>query len=588
MKMKNYEVTIMSDKRVLSGKPSVDRPWMQYYPDMLMQMIKEPNCTINEYLRNCCPGMDVDAIHYYGENISWKTVFEQADKTARALKAIGFGEGDQIPVYLRLVPEFLYLLLGAEKIGASVLCRDNTVEENVEAARKAKAKVIIAHDFMSNKEMHEFLDNSEVEKIVLLSPVHSGSRDEMPAHVQACLNDCYPSKCAAGSAVVTWDEFISQGETYTGTVEVPADIKRPLFRAYTSGSTGPSKQVIHSAETMLGIICQMNFYGGAEEFRPNWMVTCLPPALVAVVVSMVLLPLSSNKLLIMDPFCYPEDVDLELMRYKANNWPIIPMFIENVMRNGRIPDDYDMSHLLAAGPGCEACNNIQLENMEKFLHAHNCNIRVTTGYGSSEAGSTFSLPMAPKPIRDGNVGIPMPLSVVSVFKPGTQEELTYNQLGEICKTGPGNMLGYDNPEATAKALQKHEDGNIWLHTGDLGYMDEDGVMYVLNRGYAPRYGGGDLAVLPMENRVANARIEGIDDEFFVLIDDEDHPGYYVPYLYVVLEEGYSIDSIRDKVDACLDEYMRPADIIQLDKRPFFHFKTNRIGLIRELKEESAS
>ena len=92
----------MSDKRVLSGKPSVDRPWMQYYPDMLMQMIKQPNCTVNQYLRGCCPGMDVDAIHYYGEDISWKTVFEQADKTARALKAMGFGEGDQIPVYLGL------------------------------------------------------------------------------------------------------------------------------------------------------------------------------------------------------------------------------------------------------------------------------------------------------------------------------------------------------------------------------------------------------------------------------------------------------------------------------------------------------
>ena len=43
----------MSDKRVLSGKPSVDRPWMQYYPDMLMQMIKQPNCTVNQYLRGC-------------------------------------------------------------------------------------------------------------------------------------------------------------------------------------------------------------------------------------------------------------------------------------------------------------------------------------------------------------------------------------------------------------------------------------------------------------------------------------------------------------------------------------------------------
>lgn len=578
----------MSEEKVLTGKPSVDRPWMKYYPDMMMKMIKIPGCTLEQYLRNCCPGMDVDAIHYYGENIKWKTIFDEADKIARAFKAVGFREGDQIPVFLRLVPEFVSILIAAEKIGASVLCRDNTIEENVEAARKAKAKLIIAHDFLSEKEMNAFLNDSDVEKIVLLSPLHYGNRDAMPAHVQSCLNSYYPKECASGPATMTWDEFIAQGESYTGTVEAPEDINRPLLRAYTSGSTGPSKQVIHSSNTMLSIICQMNFYGGADGMRPTWMVTCLPPALIAVVVSMVLMPLASNKLLILDPFCYESDVDLELMRYKPNNWPMLPMFMENVMRNGRVPDDYDMSHLVAAGAGSEAYNNIQLENAENFLHAHNCNIRFTTGYGSSEAGSTFSLPMAPKPIRDGNVGVPMPLSVVSVFKPGTQEELTYNQLGEICKTGPGNMLGYDNPEATAKALQKHADGNVWLHTGDLGYMDEDGVIYVLNRGEALRYGGGELAVLPMENLVANARIKGIDDEFFVLIDDKDHPGYYVPYLYVVLKDGYTIDDIREKVNDCLESYMEPVDIIQIDKRPFFHYKTDRIGLTRKLKAEAAS
>ena len=188
----------MSEVKVLTGKPSIDRPWMKYYPDMMMKMIKIPGCTLEQYLRNCCPGMDVDAMHYYGENITWQTVFDEADKTAKALKALGFGEGDQIPVYLRLVPEFLYILLAAEKIGASVLCRDNTVEENVEAARKSGAKVIIAHDFMSKKEMNEFLNNSNVEKIVLISPLHYGSRDAMPAHVQACLNDYYPSVCASG------------------------------------------------------------------------------------------------------------------------------------------------------------------------------------------------------------------------------------------------------------------------------------------------------------------------------------------------------------------------------------------------------
>ncbi|MDO5411411.1 MAG: class I adenylate-forming enzyme family protein [Lachnospiraceae bacterium] len=575
----------MSTEQNLTGKPSIDRPWMKYYPDMMLKMISLPECTIMEYLKQHCPGQDVVAMHYYGEDITWKTVFEQSEKTARALKALGFGVGDQIPVFLRLVPEFIFLLLGAEKIGASLLCRDNTIEENVEAAKKADAKAIIAQDFLSQKELNAFLNGSGVEKAVLLSPTHYGDRNAMPSHIQACLDSCYPSKCACGSAVMSWEEFIAQGERYTGEVDAPIDIDRPLFRAYTSGSTGPSKQVIHSANTMLGIICQMNFYGGAEDFRPSWMVTCLPPALVAVIVSMVLLPMSSNKLLILDPFCYDTDVDLELMRYKANNWPIIPRFMEVILRSSRIPEDYDLSHLLAAGAGCEAFNNSQMKRAQKYLRDHNCNVRFTTGYGCSEAGSNLTLPMAPKPILNGNVGVAMPLGAMSIFKPGTQEELTYNQLGEICKTGPGNMLGYDNPKATAKTLQVHEDGNTWLHTGDIGYMDEDGVIYSLGRGDAKRYGGGELAILPMENRIADAEIKGIDDEFFVLIEDDEHKGYFIPYLYVVLTEGVTVEDIRSQVNECLDPHMQPADIIALEERPFFHFKTNRLGLARELKAE---
>ncbi|WP_330628945.1 hypothetical protein [Blautia glucerasea] len=157
-------------------------------------------------------------------------------------------------------------------------------------------------------------------------------------------------------------------------------------------------------------------------------------------------------------------------------------------------------------------------------------------------------------------------------------------MGEICASGPGIMLGYDRRSATAKALQTHADGKLWLHTGDIGYVDEDGIFYVLNRGAAFRYGGGELAVLPMENRLADAKIPGIRDEFFVLIEDEDHDGYFVPYLYVVLEDGYSVDDIIDDVQSCLEPYMFPVEILAIDERPFFHFKTNRIELSKELKK----
>lgn len=570
----------MSDGK-MTGKPSIDRPWIKYYPEPLRK-IQAPDCTVKEYLKLNCPGEDVAAMEFYGNQISWKTVFEQAEAVARSLRAAGFKEGDQIPVFISSVPEFIYLLLAAEQIGASLLCRDNTLRENVEAVQKAGTKAMFAHDFLSQDELGSYLANTAVEKVILLDACQSCRREDMPDYIQKSLDSRYPDEKAHGSKTLTWDEFLALGESYTGVVDAPRDINRPLFRAYTSGSTGPSKQVIHSARTMLAVIAQMNFYGGSDEYRPTWLVAVLPPCLVAVVVSMLLMPLASNKLLILSPYCAIEDLDLEMMRYRPNSWALIPLFIETIMRSKRIPADYDMSHLAAAGAGSESYNNNQRKRTEKFLASHNCKIRFTSGYGSSESGSTVALPMTPHPLGNGNVGVPTILNVVSIFEPGTQNELTYNQLGEICISGPGVMLGYDDPEATAKALQVHEDGMTWLHSGDIGYMNEDGVIYVLTRGKAPRYGGGDLATLPMENRLADAEIEGIDDEFFVVVPDKDHPGCFLPYLYVVLHEGYSIADIEEPVRNALDDYMQPVEIFELPERPFFHYKTNRIGLTKEL------
>ena len=569
-------------KKVLTGKPSVDKPWMQYYPPELIDGLNVPNVTVCEYLKEHCPGDDVPAIHYYGNDISWRKLNGFVDRTAKALKDVGFGEGDQVPVFLRSVPEFIYLLFAAEKIGASLLCRDNTIEENAEAVRKSHSKVIFAHDFLSQKELNIFRKIAAVEQIILIKPLQSGIRSKTPDYCRKYINSLYPDHPAYGPCTMSWEEFLDLGDSYTGEVDAPKDIDRPLFRAYTSGSTGPSKQVIHSAHTMLGAMHQMNFYGASGEFRPTWLQSILPPSLVAVVVAMVLLPLASNKLLIQDPFVDVNDLDLEMMRYRPNCWPLIPMFIETIMRNGRIPDDYDMSHLISTGAGCEAYNNNQLKRAQKFLDDHNCKARFVAGYGCSEAGSNMALHMSQNPAGNGNVGVPMPLTVISVFKPGTEEELTYNTLGEICQCGPGTMMGYDTKRETDIAIKVHSDGNKWLHTGDIGYMAEDGTLYALTRGCAPRFGGGDLATLPMENLLADANIEGIDDEFFVIIPDPDHHRCFVPYLFVILSDGYSVDDIRAKVMDSLEDYMQPIDIIALPERPFFHFKTNRIGLTNDI------
>lgn len=566
----------------MTGKASIDRPWMQYYPEEI-KYLTIPECTLFEYLDNSCSNKDVPVIHYYGTDISWKKMVEDVHVAAKALKAIGFKEGDQIPAFLRSVPAFIVLLLAAEKIGASLLCRDNTLEENVEAVEKSGAKVIFAHDFLTQHEKEAYVKSAGVERIVLLSPYRSAIESEMPDYVKVHIESLYGKTSANGSDVLSWDEFLELGESYKGEVEAPTDIHRPLFRAYTSGSTGPSKQVVHSAHTMIGIVYQMTSYGSSDSFRPTWLLTVLPPALVAVVVSMILVPLASNKLLILDPFCDVFDIDREFVRYRPNCWPHIPMFIEILMHSKYITEDYDMSHLLVAGAGCEAFNNGQIRRIQKFLNDHNCSAMYTSAYGQSEAGSNCTLPCLAHPSSDGNIGIPMPLTTMSIFKPGTDEELSYNELGEVCKTGPGNMLGYDSEEATKEALKLHSDGNVWLHTGDLGYINEDGVVFVLTRGNSRRYGGGRLIDLVMENRVIDANIDGIVDAFFLSAPDDEHEGYFLPYLYVVLKNGYTVDDIRDSVYEALELHEHPVKITQLDRRPFFHFKTNRVGLRQELR-----
>ena len=560
--------------------PSIERPWLKFYPEGADKM-PVPNANLSQYLKMTCRGENLDVIHYYGTNITWKRFNAMVEKTARAMRAIGLGEGSQIPVMLQATPEFLAILIAADRIGAALLMRDNTIEENAEAIAKSTASIMFAHDYISQEEVDAYIA-AGIEKIITVSPMNYAIRPEMPKHVLKNLKARYPKKAAVSDALESWYDFQDEGDYYEGVVDAEVDPNRPLFYVYTSGSTGPSKQVIHSAHTMLAAVHQLSAYATSDDFRPTWLMAILPPALIAVTSSMLLMPMTSNRLLILDPFVDPEDIDLEIMRYKPNGLAFIPMFLEILMNSKRIPADYDMSHLLAAGAGCESFNNGQVRRVQKFLNDHGCKAVFSMGFGLSEAGSSLMFPNPMYPATDGSVGMPMPLNTIGIFK--GEKEVGYNQVGEVCVNTPGMMLGYDSEEATKKTIWTHADGRTWLHTNDSGYMNEDGILYLLGRGYYKRYCGegqthGRLVEIVMENIISDAQIPGIKDAIFVFRPDKNHEGFYLPYLFTVLEEGYTTDDIRDAVDAVLEPHQRPAAIIQIPTRPFFHFKTDRLHMV---------
>lgn len=568
----------------VTGKASIDKPWLNFYPEPFKN-VNVPNMTVEAFLKMRNPDESKYAFAYYGCKYTWKQLWDEVDLAAKALKAVGFQEEDRIPVFVQAVPAHYILLLAAERIGASIICRDDIPEEICFAIRKTTAPTAFVHDYLPKEEEELYRDTTSISYAVKISPFDYTDKENMPDYVLKEIQSRYSEETDMLEGDITWQEFLELGKSVEGEYRVQEDPDRPLFGAYTSGSTAVSKLVIHSGANIVAVAYQMSIFAPPAEEQEIWWTPILTPALIAVTVAMTIFPLSAGQLVILDPFCPLEDIDIQFMNYKPNYWALIPMFCEILMKSDRIPDDYDMSHLRSIGTGAEPMNDRKSREVENFFHKHNCKGILSAGYGQSEGCSNFTLPNPMFPLEDGCVGMPMPATVLAVFDSETFEEKGYGELGEVCMNGPAKMLGYGGYSAgplTERTLVKHPDGEVWLHTGDNGYITENGIVHILGRGYPKRFGGGVLFMMRMESRVVEA--SGVKDGFFCFVPDQEHEGYFVPYLYVILEEGKTLEEVESGIFTTLEPFEYPKEIRVIKERPYFHFKTNRKELTEEILE----
>jgi long-chain acyl-CoA synthetase len=119
--------------------------------------------------------------------------------------------------------------------------------------------------------------------------------------------------------------------------------------------------------------------------------------------------------------------------------------------------------------------------INNYMASKHSNVVVSQGYGMTESTAATALALGEYNFP-GSIGIPFPGNYFKICKPHTQEEVPYGTTGEICVCGPTIMMGYlDNEKETNEVLQIHKDGNMWLHTGDMGYINEDGVIFYQSR-----------------------------------------------------------------------------------------------------------
>ena len=568
----------------LTGKASVDKPWLQFYPEALRN-VEVPTITVETFLRAKNPDENKIAFEYYGNKITWKEFWGEVDKAAKSLKILGFGEGNRIPVFLQSVPAHFILLIAAERIGAAIICRDDIPEELCFAIRKSKSETAFVMDYTSKSDEDLFRATTPMKRVIKVSPYDYADRKSVPDYVEKEIASRYTGAIETTEGDLTWYEFLALGKDYTEDYMAQEDVNRPVFGAYTSGSTGISKLVIHSSSNIVATAFQMSIFIPPSDVPEKWWLPILPPALIAVTVSMAIFPLSAGLIMVLDPFCPLEDIDIAFMEQKPNFWALIPMFCEMLMKSDRIPEDYDMSHLRSIGTGAEAMNERKTQEVEAFFHKHNVKATLSAGYGQSEGCSNFTLPNPMFPLVDGCVGMPMPATTMAVFSEDL-EELNYGEIGELCMTGPAMMLhyaGWRGDELTERTLINHPDGNCWLHTGDKAYINEHGIVYILGRGTTKRFGGGELYMMRMETKAV--RVAGVEDGFFCFVPDQDHEGYFLPYFFVILDETKSLDEVKAGLADALEEYEYPVDIRVIKERPYFHFKTNRKELTAAILEE---
>ena len=167
--------------------------------------------------------------------------------------------------------------------------------------------------------------------------------------------------------------------------------------------------------------------------------------------------------------------------------------------------------------------------------------------------------------KPGSVGLPLVNTLVSVFEPGTDTELPIGQRGELCISGPGVMKGYYNkPAETAAILRTHADGRVWVHTGDIGYLDEDGFVYLDSRikRLIIRHDGFKVFPSMIENVVSQH--PAVHQCSVVGCVDKDHVQGRLPFVYLVLDPAVPaakrkqiIKELRQLCIEELPEYVQP-------------------------------
>ena len=457
-------------------KPSIEKPWLKFFTEEAREA-SMPENTIYRQLRECSEGgFDDTALNYFGKKISYGKLLDEADRAAGAFKAAGIKKGDIVAAATVTIPEMVYALYGLNKIGAAPLVIDprTSAAGAMSFIKQTGTKIFIVID-LYYEALKDALIEAGVEKIVVISADTS-----LPASIRFLKQFKMPApKIETSDSVLTWTQFAATGEgVETETVEYGENDLAAV--TLTGGTTGAPKGVMLSNDGFNAIAFDFK-YCGVSYRRGQRFMNIIPMFSSYGIVSSLHMPLTLGLEVVIIPKFNADKVGYYVKKYRPEHTLLVPAHYEKLMNSKEMSKGFDLSFFRTAGSGGDTMNAGLEVKLNSFLESRGCRYPLSQGYGMSEVSSAASC-CCNGNFKSLSVGYPLLTTTIGIFEPGTSNELDYGEEGEICISGPSIMLGYLNNKAeTDNVIHRHPDGTLWVHSGDIGHMDEEGFVYIKGR-----------------------------------------------------------------------------------------------------------
>ena len=567
---------------MIKKKEYKDSPWLEFYDEEgIPTHIEYPDCSmVDMVIQSAEKWPDNIAYTYYGHKVTYKNFVKKIEKTARALKNYGVKEGDRVTICMPNTPEGITMVYAVNMVGAICnMVHPLSSEKELEYYIKvAESKYVLTIDAVFDK-IYRLRDTAQLERIIVVRP-----SDGLGFLKKKLYNTLHIKKVrlpSNDSRVVLWEDFIANSYFYQGNYYEERNGNDPAVILYSGGTTGAPKGVLLSNANFntLGIQCTTVI----KQAVPGATVLSILPLFHGFGLGVCIhTPLCKGMGCILIPaFSHKQFADI-IKKNEPNFICGVPTLYEALTNTKLGP--HDLASVTSVICGGDALNQTLRDKVNTYLKAHGSEAKIRVGYGLTEAtGATCLSPE--NAFADGIIGAPLPDMSFKIIKNDTFKELPAGEEGEICISGPLVMMGYLNDDAeNAQTLRVHDDGKIWLHTGDLGYRGEDGFFYFAQRLKRIIISSGYNIYPTHLESVINSH-EGVLTSTVIGIDH--HYKGQVPKAFIVLKPGYKAGKkiereIRELLERNVPIYALPVAYEFRDKLP-----TTLVGKVafRKLEEE---